>query len=393
MEKVADDQGLVDVELELAVHAANGGGDVVTHNLGADHGESLALGRVDLAGHDGAAGLVLGEVELTKTAAGTTAEVADVLGDLGEGGGEGVEGAVGLDDGVVGGEGLELVGGGLELGAGHLGDLLGDALSEALEGVDAGTDGGTTLGELAQVGQGGLDSLDALAELGDVSGELLAEGQGSSILQVGAANLDNLLGVELVNLLLERIAEALEGGDKLLLDLEDGGDVHDGGEGVVGGGGTVDVVVGVDGLLAALDTAEDLDSAVGDDLVGVHVGLGAGAGLPDDEGEVVEELALGDLSSSLLDGLANLLVKAVAHVDGGGSALENTKGLDDRGRHAILGLVDLEVLEGTLSLSAPVLVRGDLDLAKGIALGTGFGHSGSSGVNASLEGERAGEVC
>jgi hypothetical protein len=43
-------------------------------------------------------------------------------------------------------------------------------------------------------------------------------------------------------------------------------------------------------LLAAL-AAEQLGGAVGDHLVGVHVGLGAGAGLPDDEREVVVELA------------------------------------------------------------------------------------------------------
>jgi hypothetical protein len=65
------------------------------------------------------------------------------------------------------------------------------------------------------------------------------------------------------------------------------------------------VVVGMDGLLATLHSAEDLNGTVGDDLVGVHVGLGAGAGLPDDEGEVVQELAVGDLLGSLLDGLAN----------------------------------------------------------------------------------------
>lgn len=61
VQEVANDEGLVDVELELAVHAADSGGDVVAHDLGADHGEGLALRGVDLAGHDAAAGLVFGE--------------------------------------------------------------------------------------------------------------------------------------------------------------------------------------------------------------------------------------------------------------------------------------------------------------------------------------------
>jgi len=82
--------------------------------------------------------------------------------------------------------------------------------------------------------------------------------------------------------------------------------VHDGGEGIVGGGASIDVVVGVDGLLAAHLAAEDLNGTVGNDLVGVHVGLGTRTSLPDDKGEVVVELAFGNLSGGLLDGLSNL---------------------------------------------------------------------------------------
>jgi hypothetical protein len=48
------------------------------------------------------------------------------------------------------------------------------------------------------------------------------------------------------------------------------------------------MVVGVNGLLGAHGATEDLDSTVGDDLVGVHVGLGTGAGLPDNQREVVQ---------------------------------------------------------------------------------------------------------
>lgn len=212
---------------------------------------------------------------------------------------------MGLDNGVVGSESLELVGRGLELGAGHLGDFLGNGFSKALEGVDSRADGGTTLSEQTQVGDGSLDTLDTKVELGDVAGELLSESQGGSILQVGSANLDNLLGFEVVDLGLDGGAEALEGGEQVVLELEDGSDVHDGGEGVVGRGAAVDVVVGVDGLLAALFAAEDLNGSVGDDFVGVHVGLGAGAGLPDDKGEVVHELAIGDLLGGLLNSLSD----------------------------------------------------------------------------------------
>lgn len=304
MEQVADHDGLEDVELEVALGAGEGGSGVVAEDLCADHGQGLALRGVDLAGHDGGAGLVLRQLELAETATRAGSEEADVLGDLEEGGGEGVELAVGLDDGVVGSEGLELVGGGDELVAGHLGDLGGNVLGETLEGVDASADGGSSLSKHPEAGQGRLDALNAVVELCDVAGELLTESQGCGILQVGAANLDELL--PLLALLLESVTQAGEGRQERLLEVEDGGDVHDGGEGVVGGSGHVDVVVGVDRLLGAHGAAEDLNGAVRDDLVGVHVGLGAGAGLPDNEGEVVDELEGGNLLSSLLDGLSEL---------------------------------------------------------------------------------------
>jgi hypothetical protein len=372
VKQVGDHHGLEDVKLELAVHATDGGSDVITHNLGADHGEGLALGGVDLSGHNRRAGLVLGQAQLAQAAARAGTQVAHILGNLEEGGGQGVEGAGGLDNRIVGSQNLELVGGGLELGAGQLGDLSSDGLVEALEGVETSADSGTTLSQVAQVGKSGLDTLDVTVELGDVARELLAKSKGSGVLQVGAADLDNVL--ELVDLHLEGVAEGLERRQKRLLDLDNGSDVHDGGEGVIGGGGHVNVVVGVDGLLGAHGATEDLNSTVGDNLVGVHVGLGAGTGLPDDQREVVQQLTLSDLSGGLLDSLTNLGVlrksinwqhliptrvshtKAILHVHFSSSTLQDTEGLDHRGRHAILRLVDVEVAQGAVSISDLVLL-------------------------------------
>lgn len=76
------------------------------------------------------------------------------------------------------------------------------------------------------------------------------------------------------------------------------------------------------------------------------------------------------------------LTEAIAHVDSGSSALEDTESLDNRRRHAILRLVDLEVLERSLGLSSPVLVTGNLDLAEGVALGTCGSHVVGRGVEA-----------
>ena len=77
--------------------------------------------------------------------------------------------------------------------------------------------------------------------------------------------------------------------------------------------------------------------------------------------------------------------QAIAHVDGGGSALEDAKGLNNGGRHAVLGLVDVEVAQRPLGLGTPVLVARDLDLAEGIALGSGVGsHVGGGAMEAAV---------
>lgn len=77
--------------------------------MSADHGHGLALSRVDLAGHDGRARLVLGQRQFTETAAGTRAKESDIVGDLHEGDGDGVQSTVGFDDGIVSSQSFKLL--------------------------------------------------------------------------------------------------------------------------------------------------------------------------------------------------------------------------------------------------------------------------------------------
>jgi len=65
--------------------------------------------RGSLSGHDGRSGLVLRKLELSETASRPGSEVSDVVRDLHQADGNGVEGTRGLDNGVVSGEGLELL--------------------------------------------------------------------------------------------------------------------------------------------------------------------------------------------------------------------------------------------------------------------------------------------
>ena len=185
---------------------------------------------------------------------------------------------------------------------------------------------------------------------------------------MGAADLDDV-GPAL-GLGIERLVEVAERRQELLDHLRGGGDVHGRRVGVVGRLAHVDVIVGMHRLLGAERAAQDLDRPVGDHLVGVHVGLGTGAGLPDDEREVGVELTVDHLLGCRDDRLAELLVElAEIAVDLGCGALQHAERLDDG-----LGLLfpaDLEIAERALRLRAPIDRCVDVDGAEGVGFNTG----------------------
>ena len=67
--------------------------------------------------------------------------------------------------------------------------------------------------------------------------------------------------------------------------------------------------LGWTGFLEPMTPPLELDGPVGDDLVGVHVGLRAAARLPDAQRELVVERALGHLARRLLDEAGQRLVQ------------------------------------------------------------------------------------
>lgn len=364
--QVGNHNRLENVKLKLARGTSKSDGGVVTENLGTEHGQGLVLSGVNLTGHDRRTGLVLGEVELAVSTSGTGAKVSNVVGNLEKRDSNSVKGTRGLNNGIVGSKSLELVGGGVELLASDLSDSVSNGLVETNSGVKTSTDSGTTLSKESQARKSVLNTLNAVGNLSSVTRELLAEGQGSGILQVGSTNLDD--GAELLGLVINSLVESLKGGDQLVGDLENSRNVHDSGESVVRRLGHVDVVVGVNRLLGTKLAAKQLNCTVGNDLVRVHVRLGTGTGLENNKGEVVSELALEDLSGSGLDSLTNLGVKTVGHVDGGSGLLQDTKSLDQGLGETLTGTTNVKVLEGTLGLSTPVLGVVDLNLTKGIGL-------------------------
>src|SRR5712691_7280705 len=163
------------------------------------------------------------------------------------------------------------------------------------------------------------------------------------------------------------IAAATEVARKLIPagDFRGGGDVHGRGEGVVGGLRHVDVVVGMNGLLAAHHAAGDLDGAVANHLVDVHVGLRAAAGLPDAQREIAVEFSGDDFVGGLHDELALFereFSQVLIHQRAG--FFQDAEGANELGRHDVFA--DGEMDERPRGLRAPVTVGGDFHLAHAV---------------------------
>ena len=62
---------LEDVELQMSLARSDRNQRIVAEHLAANHGQSLGLGRVDFAGHNGRAGLVRGQDQLADSRAGS----------------------------------------------------------------------------------------------------------------------------------------------------------------------------------------------------------------------------------------------------------------------------------------------------------------------------------
>ena len=128
-------------------------------------------------------------------------------------------------------------------------------------------------------------------------------------------------------------------------------------------------------FLGAEFAAQQHVGAVGDHLVEVHVGLGAGTGLPDHQREVIVELAFDHLACGADDSAGAARIKQSEFLVGlGGGEFDDAEGMDDRDRHAIMA--DLEILSRALGLRAPIAVGRNVDRTEAVGLTAGGFVSG-----------------
>ena len=225
--------------------------------------------------------------------------------------------------------------------------------------------------QFVNVGQAGFDPFDPLANLMRVAREFLTQRQWCCVLGVGPADLDDVF--EFFRFRLKRSRQFVETGQQNITRLKTDAHVHRGGERVVRRLAHVAVVVGVNRGLGPHHAAQNFNRAVRDDLVRVHVRLGTGTCLPNNQREVVIEFAVDHFLRGLADRVADFgLHVAEFDVCLGAGLFDSAEGADDRNRLAFPS--DGEVDDRTLCLCAPVFVCGDFKRAKAVRLGAGCGH-------------------
>ena len=128
---------------------------------------------------------------------------------------------------------------------------------------------------------------------------------------------------------------------------------------------------GCTGDLLPILPAEQLDRPVRQHLVDVHVGLRAGAGLPDIEREMLVELAGDRLVGRAHDRVGLPLREPPGRgVDQGRRLFDIAIGVVDALWHAVVA--DREMYEAALGLRSPIAVGRHLDLAHRVGLAPRF---------------------
>ena len=361
-EDALGDDGLHDVELELAGLGGEGDGGVVADDLEAHLVRDLGDDGVHLARHDGGTRGHRREVDLVEAAAGTGGHQAEVVADLGELDSQALEGGgvAHVGTGVRGG--FHQVGGLLEGVTGEFAHALGAEFREAGDGVEAGADGGSAHVDLLEEDGVALEVRELFREVVGEGVEFLSGGHRDGVLQLGAAHLDDVL---------EFLTLGPEGGDQVaegllhMLVHADERVAEGAGIGVVRGLGAVHVVVRGAVLVLTLLVPHQFQGAVGDHLVGIHVHGGAGAALHHVHGELVVELAVDNLPAGGDDRFADLLREDAEFGIGGRGGHLHVSHRDD-----VLGIVahprggNLIVVECPLRLDTVVSVGGNLKFSQ-----------------------------
>ena len=166
---------------------------MVTHDARADHGHGFDLGWIDLARHDRAAGLVGGKCNFREAATRPGIHQADIITHFHQRGGEQIQLAVQIEQGIVSGELGELVTCWLKVHAAQLIDLVDDQCCPLPAGIEPGANRCAADGEFPQTCEGQFDLLMTELQLRAKGTELLTKGNWRGVHQVRSATGNHVL--------------------------------------------------------------------------------------------------------------------------------------------------------------------------------------------------------
>ena len=203
-----------------------------------------------------------------------------------------------------------------------------------------------------------------------IGGHLAAERQQHGVLQFGAADLDD--AGELLLFRLKRLQQR----DHFAFQVVQGEDGrHSQGRriGVVGGLVQVDVVVRIDGVVIAQRPAEDLQGAIGQHLVDVHVGRSARPALQGIDDDVLVERSGDHLPAGGFDGGELGVVPTAQFVVGPRRGqFDRAEGVNQPAMDRPVG--QREVLDRPQRVDSPQRVGGHVAGSQQVGFAALFGH-------------------
>ncbi len=356
------------VELEISRLATDRDRRVAADHVRRHLQHGLAHHGIYFARHNRRSRLRVRQGDLANAAARAGGEPAQIVGDFREAYGQRLQAATHLHHRVFRRLRLKMIFRLAEIEPGHLGNFLDSPRGKFRMCVDARADRRAAERQLFQSTRGRLDPLDAELDLPRVAAEFLSQANRRRVGQVRAADLHD--AVEILRLLFQRAMKRAKSGQQLFLDRLQRRDVDRRRDHVVRRLAHVDVVVGMDAFASSF-FSQKLQRAVGDDLVGVHVGGSAGTGLKNIHDKFLVELSLHDFRGGAVDRVGDLRVqKSEIAIGRGGRVLDNGQGADEFRREA--DAAHGKIFHRPLRLRAVVRALGHFHLAHGIFLDTIF---------------------
>jgi hypothetical protein len=290
---------------------------------------------------------------------------AQIVGDLEQRHRERAQLARILDRSVLRAHRREVVRRGLEWQRRKRAQFFDEARREFLVRVDAGADGRAALRQRQQARFARAQPLDRVFDLRAPAGHFLSQRHRRRIHEVRAPGLeDRTPGAFLAR---NGVAQQFERRQQLAAGREHRAHVHRARDHVVAALAHVDVVVRMD------RAAERLRREPRDDLVRVHVGAGAAAGLEYVERELLVVLTTGNLQRGIGDGGGNVFRQQVQFGVGArrGGLDQRDGGDESRGKRRA---AQLEVAACALGLRAPQRIGGDFDVTEAVVLCAAAGY-------------------